>query len=57
MSQRFLVNERGAGSMTESGSRGFLGGFLGENCEILFFILVFLILFYGFGGYGYGYKE
>ena len=26
-----------------------IGGIFGENCEILFFILVFLILF-GFGG-------
>jgi len=32
-------------------------GFLGENCEILFFIILFLLLFYGFGGYGFGYKE
>lgn len=44
------------------GARGFLGGLgniFGENCEILFFILLFLILFYGFGGYGCGcgYKE
>lgn len=32
------------------------GGFFGDNSEILFFILVFLILFwcsgYGLGGYG-----
>jgi hypothetical protein len=35
--------------MAESESRGFLGGFFGDNCEILFFILVFLILFCGFG--------
>lgn len=44
--------------MAEGEARGILGG-LGnifcENCEILFFILVFLILFYGFGGYGKGY--
>ncbi|MDP4180080.1 MAG: hypothetical protein Q8942_03190 [Bacillota bacterium] len=25
---------------------GGVGGFLGENCEILFFILVFLLLFW-----------
>ncbi len=46
--------------MAESESRGFLGGLLGDNCEILLFILVFLILFYGFGGFGgfgYSYKE
>lgn len=38
---------------------GFLGGFFGNNCAILFFILVFLCLFTGFGGYGYGcgYKD
>lgn len=33
--------------------RSFLGG-LFENDEILWFILVFLILFYG-GRFGYGY--
>ncbi len=40
-------------------------GLFGGNCEILFFILVFLCLFYcgsgygfgGFGGCGCGYKE
>lgn len=34
---------------------GFLGGFFGDNCAILFFILVFLFLFvspYGYGVYG-----
>jgi hypothetical protein len=34
---------------------GFLGGIFGDNCAILFFILVFLFLFvspYGYGGYG-----
>lgn len=30
-------------------------GFLGDNSEILFFIILFLLLFDGFGG-GYGYK-
>lgn len=43
--------------MAEDGVRGFLGGLghiFGDNCGILFFILVFLILFYGFGGYGKG---
>lgn len=43
--------------MAEGESRGILGGLgniFGENCEILFFILVFLILFYGFNGYGRG---
>ena len=41
------------------------GGIFGDNCEILFFILVFLLLFYcpcffggyGGGGCGFGYKE
>ena len=36
---------------------GFLGGFLGDNCAILFFILIFLCLFTGFGGHGCGYNE
>jgi hypothetical protein len=30
---------------------GVLGSFLGDNSTILFFILVFLILFSGFGGH------
>ena len=30
-------------------------GFFGDNSEVLFFILVFLLLFYNRGfGYGYG---
>jgi hypothetical protein len=29
-------------------------GYMGGNSEILFFIIVFLILFFGFG---YGYRE
>jgi hypothetical protein len=36
---KILSNSRG----------GILGGFFGRDCEILFFILVFLILFWGFG--------
>ncbi len=36
-------------------------GIFGGNCEILFFILVFLLLFcnpgFGYGGFGCGYKE
>jgi hypothetical protein len=36
--------------------RGFLGGGF-DNCAILFFILIFLCLFTGFGGFGFGYKE
>ena len=36
---------------------GFLGGLYGGDCTILFFILVFLLLFYGWGGYGFGCKE
>ncbi len=39
-------------------SEGRFDGFLGENSEILFFILVFLILFFNFGFFGgYGYKK
>jgi hypothetical protein len=30
-------------------------GFFGDDCEILFFIILFLLLFYGRGGYGFGY--
>ncbi|MBZ4646994.1 MAG: hypothetical protein PWR27_153 [Petroclostridium sp.] len=26
-----------------------------DNDEILWFIILFLLLFWGFGGYGYGY--
>lgn len=37
------------------GILGGLGNIFGGNCDILFFILVFLILFYGFGGFGKGY--
>lgn len=34
-------------------------GFFGENCEILFFIILFLLLFTNgkFFDFGYGYKE
>lgn len=32
-------------------------GFFGDNCEILFFIILFLLLFYGFGGKGFGCRE
>lgn len=35
------------------GGFGGFGGLFGDNCEILFFILVFLCLFYG-GGFGFG---
>jgi hypothetical protein len=31
---------------------GFIKNALGDNCEILFFILVFLLLFYNERGYG-----
>lgn len=45
--------------MSERG--GFLGGVLGDNSEILFFIILFLLLFCGgfggVGGYGYGCKD
>lgn len=37
--------------MTDRG--GFLGGFFGDNCAILFFILVFLILFVSPRGFGF----
>lgn len=30
-------------------------GLFGDNSEVLFFILVFLLLFYNGFGYGYGY--
>ena len=33
--------------------KGFLGGIFNDDCAILFFILVFLILFVGPHGYGY----
>lgn len=33
--------------------RGFLGGIFNDDCAILFFILVFLILFVSPRGYGY----
>ncbi len=33
--------------------RGILGGLFGEDCSVLFFIIVFLFLFYGKGGFGY----
>lgn len=32
-------------------------GFFGDNCEILFFIILFLLLFTNGGLFGYGYKE
>ncbi len=32
---------------------GFVDGFFGDDASILFFILVFLLLFWGWGG-GYG---
>lgn len=34
-------------------SGGILGNFFDGDCTILFFILVFLLLFYCWGGYGY----
>ncbi|MBZ4644622.1 MAG: hypothetical protein PWR27_904 [Petroclostridium sp.] len=34
----------------------FLGN-LFDNDEILWFIILFLLLFWGFGGYGYGYAR
>lgn len=37
--------------MAERG--GLLGGFFGDNCAILFFILVFLLLFVSPFGFGY----
>lgn len=39
------------------GRGGVLGNFFGCNTTILFFILVFLLLFDGFGGYGYDCKD
>lgn len=33
--------------------RGFVGGFFGDNCAILFFILVFLLLFVFPSGVGF----
>lgn len=29
-------------------------GLFGDRCEILFFIILFLLLFYGYGGFGFG---
>jgi len=40
--------------------RGFgpVGGLFGENCTILFFIILFLLLFFTpYGGYGYGFYK
>jgi hypothetical protein len=34
-----------------AGKRGFLGGLFEDNCSILFFIIIFLILFYENKGY------
>ena len=36
----------------ERGGVGGVGGCLGDNCAILFFIILFLLLFYN--GFGYG---
>lgn len=33
------------------------GGFFGDNSEILFFIILFLLLFNGGFGFGGGYKD
>ena len=38
--------------MADTRGDGILGGCFGGNCAILFFILVFLILFTDFGGFG-----
>lgn len=45
--------KKGAEDMSENRG-GVLGNIFNGDCAILFFILVFLCLFTGFGGYGYG---
>lgn len=37
---------------------GFLNNIFGDNSELLFFILIFLLLFWnGYNGYGYDCKD
>lgn len=40
--------------MADGRQIGGFGGLFGNNCEILFFILVFLLLFWNCGGFGVG---
>ena len=48
------------GGLFMSENREFFDGLFGGNCAILWFIILFLLLFWGCGGYGlggYAYKE